>query len=86
MSKWIPVSEQLPEESGRYITYLKAPYEWEYSKELSWVTELEFDKEQMLWWMHPDFAYNAVVDAVGNDVKVTHWMPLPDPPEGETHE
>ena len=82
-TRWIPVTERFPEEDGQYVVYLKAPDEWEFSAELCYVTKLEFDKAQMLWVSDYN-SYNAVIDAVNNDYKVTHWMPLPEPPKGVT--
>lgn len=79
-TRWIPVTERLPGEDGQYVVYLKAPDEWEFPAELSYVTKLEFDKAQMLWVSDYN-SYNAVIDAVNNDYKVTHWMPLPTPPK-----
>lgn len=61
---WIPVSERLPEDSGRYWCYVeeqndlgKSHYQWN----CSWNGER--------WW----------VESEGGGI-VTHWMPLPNPP------
>ncbi|MEA4199676.1 DUF551 domain-containing protein [Klebsiella pneumoniae] len=63
--KWIPVSEQLPEDSGRYWCYVeeqndlgKSHYQWN----CSWNGDR--------WW----------VESEGGGV-VTHWMPLPAGPQ-----
>lgn len=64
--KWIPVSERLPEDSGRYWCYVeeqndlgKSHYQWNYS----WNGDR--------WW----------VESEGGGI-VTHWMPLPAAPQG----
>ncbi|GKJ67564.1 DUF551 domain-containing protein [Klebsiella pneumoniae] len=63
--KWIPVSERLPEDSGRYWCYVeeqndlgKSHYQWNYS----WNGDR--------WW----------VESEGGGI-VTHWMPLPAAPQ-----
>jgi hypothetical protein len=61
MSKWIPVSERLPEEQKSYLTY--------------WTDEtmevVDYRYEYMDLW-NGKLICNQVL---------THWMPLPDPPE-----
>ncbi|EHA3082263.1 DUF550 domain-containing protein [Salmonella enterica] len=63
---WIPVSERMPEESGRYWCYVeeqnslgKSHYQWN----CSWNDQAWSDK------------------ALSG--RVTHWMPLPEPPQEE---
>lgn len=63
--KWIPVSERLPEDSGRYWCYVeeqndlgKSHYQWN----CSWNGDR--------WW----------VECEGGGI-VTHWMPLPAAPQ-----
>ncbi|HGO4255466.1 TPA: DUF551 domain-containing protein, partial [Klebsiella pneumoniae] len=65
--KWIPVSERMPEDSGRYWCYVeeqndlgKSHYQWN----CSWNGDR--------WW----------VESEGGGI-VTHWMPLPNPPKEE---
>lgn len=60
-SKWIPVTERLPDDdipSARYLCYAKG-----------YVRILKY------WRMYKSFEYG------GKPVKVTHWMPLPEPPK-----
>ncbi|HDY8865471.1 TPA: DUF551 domain-containing protein [Klebsiella pneumoniae] len=66
VSGWIPVSERLPEEGGRYWCYVeeqnslgKSHYQWN----CSWNGDR--------WW----------VESEGGGI-VTHWMPLPACPAG----
>ncbi|HIE7308875.1 TPA: DUF551 domain-containing protein [Klebsiella pneumoniae] len=63
--KWIPVSERMPEEGGRYWCYVeeqnslgKSHYQWN----CSWNGDR--------WW----------VESEGGGI-VTHWMPLPSAPQ-----
>lgn len=66
---WIPVSERLPEEGGRYWCYVgeqndlgKSHYQWN----CSWNGER--------WWVESE-----------NGGIVTHWMPLPAAPQEVNH-
>lgn len=56
-TRWIPVSERLPEKNGQYLVYS------------GWVRTLLC--MYGVWGCNPD------------EVTVTHWMPLPKPPEVE---
>ena len=83
---WIKVSERLPEETGRYIVWLQSQkdtgYDWISPDDLSYATEMFFNKQQMIW-NDESAAYNAVLNAVDTEHadSVTHWMPLPGRPE-----
>ena len=68
--KWIPVTERLPEYFG---TFLVAIDEVHGEKRIS-VDAADFDPERKSWttWNYFCAGY-----------KVTHWMPLPEPPKGE---
>ena len=68
--KWIPVSERLPEHFG---TFLAAIDEVHGEKRIS-ADAADFDPERKRWetWNYFCAGY-----------KVTHWMPLPEPPKGE---
>lgn len=86
-STWHRVEEELPKESNRYIVYLRQGTEmetpdWMGGEPLSYVTEMGFDKEQMLW-QNGDDAYNAILSAVDTkkDFHITHWMDKPEPPQ-----
>ena len=84
--RWIPVTEALPESGGSYIVYLR-PFKGKYvigdlSYDLSYPTEMYFNKGQMLWVCENE-SYNAILSVVDteNEYHVTHWMPLPQPPK-----
>ena len=86
-SQWHRVEDGLPKESNCYIVYLrqgtemKTP-EWMGGEPLSYVTEMGFEKGQMLW-RDGDDAYNASLSLVdtANEFHVTHWMEKPEPPK-----
>jgi 5-hydroxyisourate hydrolase-like protein (transthyretin family) len=67
-TKWIPVTERLPEKTGRYLT-----------------ANIRADDERCvfdLWFECGEWYIDE-----GDDLfiyKVTHWMPLPDPPKCDT--
>ena len=86
-SPWHRVEEELPKESNTYIVYLRQGTkvetpEWMGGEPLSYVTEMAFDREQMLWRADDD-AYNAILSFVDTerDFHVTHWMEKPKPPK-----
>ena len=67
-SKWISVKDRLPEESGKVLVYCKDGY----------MTDVNYSAK------HQQFN-NYDVCAKQNEVwDVTHWMPLPTPPEEVT--
>jgi hypothetical protein len=82
MSEWISVKDRLPKpNSGRYLSWCGekfceivgyGDYEWEEDGDdmngYGWFFEREND----------GFYDNMVFDYSG---KVTHWMPLPEPPQ-----
>ena len=67
--RWIPVTERLPEETGKYLVC----GQWSGKPAETWVCEL-IAFGQIKGWANE--ARNPVV---------TYWMPLPEPPkDGET--
>ena len=63
--KWIPVSERLPEDSGRYWCYVEEQNDLGKSH-YQWYCSWNGDR----WW----------VESEGGGI-VTHWMPLPAAPQ-----
>jgi hypothetical protein len=66
--RWIPVEKSKPEGRGHYLVYS------EYGD--VWLSEWMQDNEGRWDW------YVAPI-CVGIISKVTHWMPLPTPPQGK---
>ena len=64
-NKWISVKERLPEKSGLYLTY--------HAKRGSMTMHYSVNNEAWNAFDHEDRPKYAL--------KVTHWMPLPEPPE-----
>lgn len=72
VGKWIPVSERLPDKSGKYLVRCEL---WGWGKLFNQWTGLCF------FW---DETRQFIDDGGPVMGKVTHWMPLPEPPkEGE---
>lgn len=71
VQKWIPVTERLPEKNGRYLCryIFNDHYDMPFEQVLSYFAT---DKK-------PHFQNES--DEFG--MKVTHWIPLPEPPKGE---
>ena len=68
--RWIPVTERLPEEVGKYLCTVKS-FSHYYSKQYCYVDVLVFQD---------DCFFEC---GLGTE-RVTHWMPLPQPPKEET--
>lgn len=73
---WISVKDKLPKEDGKYMVWYRGELDI-----------CEFDAEsQTFGYTYDDYdeMYSHLVywdDSM--DKKVTHWMPLPEPPKGE---
>lgn len=67
--EWIPVTERLPEKSGQYLTY----------NEHGWFSAYPYSIIHKQWntqdWMSEKSAKGLGINSI------THWMPLPQPPE-----
>ena len=68
IQKWIPVTERLPDTSSMYIVTVEKLYGITYSD------VAYFDALSKKWGTN---THHYSCD------KVTHWMPLPEPPKGE---
>lgn len=80
-SKWIPVTERLPEVIDTYLVVVVSKYDYE--KEVSIDTDVatynpyEGGYIDNCWNTYNDW------DEGQQYLHVTHWMPLPEPPKGE---
>ncbi len=70
-SKWIPVTERLPEVDGQYL----CNYHFGNHKDMTFTRVLDYYATDKI----PHFQH-TLGDTI---MKVTHWMPLPEPPKGE---
>lgn len=72
-NQWTPVAVAFPQEDLHVLCCLKYPEELSH----------EFSRQEVLYhygdyWYRPGgISFNADLSIV------THWMPLPDPPEGQ---
>ena len=82
-SKWVPVTERLPEEDGQYLVFEKGSYgnqtrTLRFAKDGRKVDKYDFHRGWKNVWHYYDSEWGHItVD------DVTHWMPLPQPPKGE---
>ena len=79
--RWIPVTERLPDVGGIYLVVVKYKYDFE--------KEFNYDTDVATFHFGYDCGYidgqwNTYVDWDEGQqyLHVTHWMPLPEPPEG----
>lgn len=66
--EWIPVPERLPEKTGKYLVYGRGNC---YQESKIWICGC-ISIGNVVGWCND--AHNPIV---------THWMPLPEPPEAE---
>lgn len=72
LPRWIPVTERLPEDRGDVLVVAYWHERW----------------GVYMGWCAPERAAWSVHIGIGDrsDIAVTHWMPLPEPPEVENAE
>ena len=79
VQKWIPVTERLPEAVDSYLVVVKYKYDWEdeYDIYVDVATYNPYEKAYIddCWNTYNDW------DEGQQYIHVTHWMPLPEPPE-----
>ena len=82
--KWIPVSERLPDIGGCYLVVVK--YKYDFEREYNYDTDVAafnfcYDRNYIdgRWSTYIDW------DEGQQYLHVTHWMPLPEPPEEESN-
>ena len=69
MSEWISVKDRLPDAKGEYlVTY--HPCHWDYVQPDVKVVGIDSFRGKTTW-------------AKKKFQRVTHWMPLPEPPKGD---
>lgn len=78
--KWIPVSERLPDKDGKYLAFKQHHYgAWQdvvgFAKDGESVSKYDLENEKDIWYNYAsEYGYYSIDS-------VTHWMPLPEPPE-----
>ena len=70
-SKWIPVTERLPEHFGVFIVAIREPCKERVGKDCA-----DFDPFEKTWL--PSMCWDK-------GYEITHWMPLPEPPKEGTN-
>lgn len=72
--EWIPVAERLPDFEGMCLCMRKSYF------------KANFRHQEIMYFDYDEQAFCSNVDGIFvADGNVTHWMPLPEPPEdGET--
>ena len=69
--KWIPVTERLPEKDGHYL----CNYHFGEYPKMTFTRVLDYYATDIV----PHFQHTLG----DGSMKVTHWMPMPEPPKGE---
>ena len=75
-TKWIPVTERLPENRQRCLVYTTTYRIGYFAKNLEKVDKYDFRGEKHHGWYYLDSEWGFC-----EILNVTHWMPLPEPPK-----
>lgn len=86
-TKWIPVSERLPEEGQ--IVLITQSYGWKEFEEGTEVTIAQYRRKHFTWYRYQrDWDKHTSImthgDICPGNEYVNAWMPLPDPWKGES--
>lgn len=87
--RWIPCSERPPEElepvNVVWVNHSPEPY-YQEMKDIPQKATAVYYRKKWYWWscvcedLLAEYGRNEP-DLVGSDIEITHWMPLPEPPE-----
>lgn len=87
--RWIPVSERPPAElepvNVVWVNHSPEPY-YQEMKDVPQKATAVYYRKKWYWWscvcedLLAEYGRNEP-DLVGSDIEITHWMPLPEPPE-----
>ena len=88
-TRWIPCSEKPPEElepvNVVWVNHSPEQY-YQEMKDVPQKATAVYYREKWYWWscicedLLAEYSANTV-DFVDSDIEITHWMPLPEPPE-----
>ena len=86
MSEWISVKDRLPNESGTYLVNIHGEDETDVCDFVTeaWYTPLPtplFNKEVGWTILNEFYKFTTQLRE-----QITHWMPLPEPPEEDDHD
>lgn len=89
-NNWISVKDRLPEEIHRINYYDKVAGEASFTESDTVVCRIIYDEEiQYVTGIFTDgqwYLYHDMYNEETEELHVTHWMPLPEPPEQEGEE
>ena len=78
--KWISVENRLPEKNVRVWAHYEASAN---HSDVSWNRDGQWFA---CWWgdkWNDKFVLQALSELDADQLKITHWMPLPEPPESK---
>ena len=75
--RWIPVAERLPELYQECFVLVKMKYEWEKDYEYNVDSGCYVGEHGYIGNFNTNNDWNEGQD----DIQITHWMPLPEPPK-----
>ena len=74
-TEWISVKDKLPKDGEKVLVYYP---KWRNEKYYSCVFSAEYQKRK---YCDEGFGAEDVLFDIGGEDGITHWMPLPNPPE-----
>lgn len=91
MSEWISVKERLPEDDTAVLIYTNETEVYGRHREKQkiyhniYAAIYDGDRWYTYWCWGSKYIYKTNEESPNDTVEVTHWMPLPEPPEEADH-